>query len=512
MSGPDKQLGVVVATDGSPASNVAARWAGRAAATRKVPLTVFHAVVAPTVTWPPGPYRDSFGVGLQREGKRAVMHAMKIAEEAMPSHRKVPIATELVHASPARALIELSDKAEMIVVGSSGRGMLAQNVPGSVSSTLAHHANCPVAVIRDEDPGDPRDLEHAPVLVGIDGSPTSELATAIAFDEASRRGVELVALHAWSDVAVSELAESRWEALEDEAKRRLAEGLAGWQERYPDVTVNRMAVRDRPARQLIVESESAQLAVVGSGMLVGSVSNAVLHCVRIPVIVARPSPFRSAPPVFVDVTDAPTPRQVDDSLVAAKSKSVLLKRLEGLTEGEQYAALVDLVRSNIAVVLRRARPEAIDPGQAFQELGFDSLTAFEMRNRLNSATGLALSPILIFDYPNSAALAGYLHRELVGTSGEDAPAAAPGEAEIQRVVGSIPVKRLRQAGVLELLLALANESDGKPRPAAAAVPIGKSIADMDLDDLVNAALLNDDEEPRAATATMQWAEESCAYE
>ncbi|MGH3968184.1 MAG: universal stress protein, partial [Mycobacterium sp.] len=95
MSGPDKRLGVVVAVDGSPASNVAARWAGRAAATRKVPLTVFHAVVTPTVTWPSGPYRDSFGVELQREGERAVLHAMKIADEAMPSHRKVPIASEL---------------------------------------------------------------------------------------------------------------------------------------------------------------------------------------------------------------------------------------------------------------------------------------------------------------------------------------------------------------------------------------------------------------------------------
>ena len=200
------------------------------------------------------------------------------------------------------------------------------------------------------------------------------------------------------------------------------------------------------------------------------------------------------PPMFIDLINAPMRRQVDDSLAAAKSKSALLQRLEGLPEDEQHSVLLDLVRSNIATVLGNASAEAIDPDRAFQELGFDSLTAVEMRNRLKSATGLALSPTLIFDYPNSAALAGYMHRELVGASEQQTLAAAPGEAEIQRVVGSIPVKRLRQAGVLELLLALANESDGNVRAPAHAVTTEKDIADMDLDDLVNTALMNDDDE------------------
>src|SRR6202008_2314386 len=175
-------------------------------------------------------------------------------------------------------------------------------------------------------------------------------------------------------------------------------------------------------------------------------------------------------------------------------KSALLQRLEGLPEDEQHAVLLDLVRSHIATVLGNTTPEAIHPDRAFHELGFDSLTAVEMRNRLKSATGLALSPTLIFDYPNSAALAGYMHQELVGSSGQQTPAALPGEAEIQRVVGSIPVKRLRQAGVLELLLALANEADGNGQATAPAVTTEKDIADMDLDALVNAALLNDDDE------------------
>ena len=195
------------------------------------------------------------------------------------------------------------------------------------------------------------------------------------------------------------------------------------------------------------------------------------------------------PPMFVDLINATARRQVDDSLAAAKSKSALLQRLEGLPEDEQQEILLDLVRSHIATVLGNTTAEAIDPDKAFQELGFDSLTAVEMRNRLKAATGLPLSPTLIFDYPNSAALAGYFHQELVGASAEAAPKAAPGEEEIQRVVASIPVKRLRQAGVLELLLNLANEAEG----ADADMNREKDLATMDLDDLVNAAFLDDDD-------------------
>jgi mycoketide-CoA synthase len=195
------------------------------------------------------------------------------------------------------------------------------------------------------------------------------------------------------------------------------------------------------------------------------------------------------PPMFVDLINAPARRQVDDSLAAAKSKSALLQRLDGLPEDEQQSVLLDLVRSHIATVLGNRTPDSIDPDMAFQELGFDSLTAVEMRNRLKTATGLPLSPTLIFDYPNSAALAGYFRQELVGASAEVAPKAAPGEAEIQRVLASIPVKRLRQAGVLDLLLGLANEANG----ADADQDKEKDLATMDLDDLVNAAFLDDDD-------------------
>lgn len=292
MSAPVKELGIVVAVDGSPASTVAASWAAREAAMRNIPLTVAHAVATPTATFPPVPYPESLVTSLEDEGKKAIMHATKVAEEAMPADRAVSIGRKLVYSAAVPALLKMSDVAEMIVMGSSGRGLLTRGLLGSVSSAVVRHANCPVAVVRDEEPPDPH---TAPVLLGTDGSPASELATAIAFDEASRRGVDLVAFHAWSDAAVVDVFEINWPAVEDEAERSLAESLAGWQERYPDVTVHRRIAQDRAARHLIDQSRTAQLVVVGSHgrgglsrMVLGSVSNAVLHSVRIPVIVARP--------------------------------------------------------------------------------------------------------------------------------------------------------------------------------------------------------------------------------
>jgi nucleotide-binding universal stress UspA family protein len=295
MSESLTRRGIVVAADGSPASNAAVCWAAREAAMRNVPLTVVHVVNTAVSTWPPVPYPETLGVWLEAEGRKVIADAVKIAEEAVHTNRKVIINSEVVYSTPVSALVEMSSDAEMLVVGSSGRGLLARGLLGSVSSTVVHHAHCPIAVISDEDPLMPYP-QRAPVLVGIDGSPASELATAIAFDEASRRGVDLIALHAWSDVPVFELPGLDWSAVEAEAERCLAEQLAGWQERYPDVTVHRQVVCDRPARQLVEKSESAQLTVVGShgrggliGMLLGSVSNAVLHSARMPVMVARPS-------------------------------------------------------------------------------------------------------------------------------------------------------------------------------------------------------------------------------
>lgn len=285
--------GIIVGVDGSPASHAAVGWAAHEAVLHQTPLTVVH-VVNPVVSpWAQAPLLDEYAVWQENEGHRILGDALKVAHDIADGEQRVSIESELMFSATIPTLVNLSREATLIVVGNYGRGAVARGLLGSVSSSLVRRAHCPVAVIRDEEPHMPHPAE-APVLVGIDGSPASELATAIAFDEASRRGVNLIAVHAWSDREILELPGLDWSAVKAEEERALAEGLAGWQERYPDVTVHRLLVCDRPARVLVETSQTAQLVVLGShgrggftGMLLGSVSNAVVQSVRTPVIVAR---------------------------------------------------------------------------------------------------------------------------------------------------------------------------------------------------------------------------------
>jgi nucleotide-binding universal stress UspA family protein len=292
MSATLKRYGIVVGVDGSSASNAAVCWAARDAAIRNVSLTLVHMFKTFVPTAPQIPMPSGVAEWQEDDGRQVLEQAMKIAEDAVPKDRKIAIASEVKCSPPVPTLVELSEEAEMIVVGSNGRGAVGRVLLGSVSSGVVHHAKCPVAVIRDEASWMPHS-NGAPVLVGIDCSPASESALAIAFDEASRRGVDLTALHAWSDSAVYQIPWLDWKS---EAKESLAEYMAGWGARYPDVNVHRVVAFDHPGRALIDDSESAQLVVVGShgrggltGMLLGSVSNAVVHSVHTPVIVARPS-------------------------------------------------------------------------------------------------------------------------------------------------------------------------------------------------------------------------------
>jgi polyketide synthase 7 len=114
------------------------------------------------------------------------------------------------------------------------------------------------------------------------------------------------------------------------------------------------------------------------------------------------------PPILSQLTAHRHRRVVADAGATSASATGLTGRLQGLTAEQRLSELVDLVCSSAATVLGRSNRSDIDSDLAFQSLGFDSLTAVELRNRLKTATGLTLSPTLIFDYPTPTALGEHL--------------------------------------------------------------------------------------------------------
>jgi acyl carrier protein len=164
----------------------------------------------------------------------------------------------------------------------------------------------------------------------------------------------------------------------------------------------------------------------------------------------------------------------------------LITRLAAQPPAEQDRILTDMVRAEVAAVLGHDSPDAIGAGQAFTDLGFDSLTAVELRNRLSMATAQRLPATLIFDYPTPAGLARYLKAELLpslGGSGSGSGAENDEEAELRKVLSSVPLGLLRSAGLLESILQLAKAADGEPEPDEESV----SIEDMDVADLLRIA-------------------------
>ncbi|MFK0246024.1 universal stress protein [Amycolatopsis azurea] len=288
--------GVVVGVDGSESATRAVRWAAEQARRRHAELTLVHAIDDESLSHPrPMPTREDLAEMIRMRGHRLLRKARDVAREVAP---EVGVTLDLRHERPVQALKDAAENADLLVLGTEGLRPLGRVLVGSVSIALAAKAACPVALIRPHVAED--DAPHdGPVVVGVDGTRASEAALALAFEEASWRRTGLVALHCWDDAFLSAVfEETHWSLeradIEEGEHEVLAERLAGWKEKYPDVRVDRIVVRGRPADELLKYADRAQLLIVGSrgrggvaGMLLGSTSQAVMSYALCPVIVAR---------------------------------------------------------------------------------------------------------------------------------------------------------------------------------------------------------------------------------
>jgi nucleotide-binding universal stress UspA family protein len=284
---------IVVGVDGSSSAIEAVEWAALECARHRVPLRLVHALLVPVRGYPELLIAEhEVRQAMEDQARTLLAEAEKAASAAAPT---VDVEAVRLSGAVVPVLVEESREARMIVLGSQGLGGFTGLLVGSTAVGLSAHGVCPVVVVR----GTP--AKDAPVVVGVDGSPASEAAIGFAFDAASTRGVPLTAVMTWTDFLVdSPYNEARlaidWEQVQEAERRLLAQRMAGWQEKYPDVHVDRVVLRDRPVRALLKLAEDAQLLVVGSrghggftGMLLGSTSQALVYHAPCPLAVVRPT-------------------------------------------------------------------------------------------------------------------------------------------------------------------------------------------------------------------------------
>jgi nucleotide-binding universal stress UspA family protein len=287
-------IGVLVGVDESACSQQALAWAAADALAKGLPLTVAGAVDLPHHPDIPlsGELVGSAEAAVRRRVDAVAARATRDLGGAIPEH------TRVLTGDPAAELLRLAAGADEVVLGSHGTGRFGRLLIGSVSGRVAEHAPCPAVVVRGGERTDGR------VVVGIDTSPHSEPALDFGFAYAEAHAVPLVVLHVYTIGAlvypvmpypippypvVEEMERFRAEAL-----RTAEHSLGRWTEKYPGVDVRTEVSEGPAARELVNSSRSARLLVVGTrghgglaGMLLGSVSHAVLRHAFCPLAIAR---------------------------------------------------------------------------------------------------------------------------------------------------------------------------------------------------------------------------------
>lgn len=282
---------VIVGYDGSEGSTLALRWAAQAAKDRGRTLEVITSWTMPAADLGIGAsstLQDQLIDELRADAQNTNAEALKVAAEV-----GVQAVGEVLVGRAAALLVNRSEDAEMVVVGSHGTGGLTGFLLGSVSRQVATHAQCPTVVVREVPAG------ADGMVVGVDGSPHSLKALEWAFEQASFTGSPLHVLHSWEIPPTWSMVEvpsyEPEKLIHDYGNaelRETSEAMAGFREKFPDVQVRQEVVKGSPVKALVKAGETAQMLVVGSrglggfrGLLLGSVSHAVVHKAACPVAV-----------------------------------------------------------------------------------------------------------------------------------------------------------------------------------------------------------------------------------
>jgi nucleotide-binding universal stress UspA family protein len=255
---------VVVGIDHSEPAEAAVHYAADLAERRRLRLRVVHAFeatqhnVRAAMGWTP-----ELEEALRDSAERLMAQTLR---GVATLHPDLDVTVRLDPGPAIPALLEESEQAETLVLGSRGAGGFAGLTVGSTTLQVAAHARCPVVAIRTAEKASP--TGHG-VVVGVDGSELSESAVEYALRTASAFAEPLVALHVWNPPTLLGLggalpAVRDPRVVEQEERLVLAESLAGWAEKYPDVPVEARVLRGHPIHSLALESALARLLVVGS--------------------------------------------------------------------------------------------------------------------------------------------------------------------------------------------------------------------------------------------------------
>ncbi|MGN9809867.1 universal stress protein [Micromonospora sp. BQ11] len=280
---------ILVGYDGSPDAERALDWALDEAGRGGRPVRLAYVFEWLTVAGWIGP-GVAPGVWPDEEARRQVEELVsRAARDAGAAHPDLTVTGVVLDGPPALVLQEASVDAGLLVLGTRGHGGFGELLAGSTAVTVTAHAHCPVVVVR----AGATERRAGPVVVGVDGSECSLLALGFAYEQAAARGVPLRVVRAWQPPSggwTPPAAQSDGDA----ARAELDEPLARWRETFPGVELS-VEVAVGSASSLLVEaSRDAGLVVVGTrgrgglrGMLLGSVSQQLLHHAHCPVAVVR---------------------------------------------------------------------------------------------------------------------------------------------------------------------------------------------------------------------------------